>query len=137
MTESDLRTLETWALAGPATPDLTREVRRLNAEVAKLSAALSSPAAPATTTVGVEPRGCPTPGACSCPSAAGERDAILEEAAKLVEENQEAHRSTGEGDWDYIAPRSHGNRIGLAYAAAIRGLKGRAGAAGEREVEGE
>lgn len=47
------------------------------------------------------------------------RNAALEEAAKLIIDNQIAHTSNG----DVVEKRSDGNIHGLAYAKAIRALK--------------
>ena len=48
------------------------------------------------------------------------RKAALEEAARLVETQQEAIRETDEGTERYTSPRWEGNRAGLAFATAIR-----------------
>lgn len=52
------------------------------------------------------------------------RNAALEEAARLVDETQEAVRNTTDDDGGrYLNPRRYGNLIGLAYSAGIRALK--------------
>jgi hypothetical protein len=49
----------------------------------------------------------------------------LERAAAVVENGQETHLSTADGDGDsrFLTPRRHGNLAGLAFAAAIRAMK--------------
>lgn len=50
------------------------------------------------------------------------RQAALDEAARLVETQQEAHHSSADHDDYYLGPRRHNNLAGLAYAAGIRSL---------------
>jgi hypothetical protein len=47
----------------------------------------------------------------------------LERAAAVVENGQETHLSTADGDSRFLTPRRHGNLAGLAFAAAIRAMK--------------
>jgi hypothetical protein len=47
----------------------------------------------------------------------------LERAAAVVENGQETHLSTADGDSRFLTPRRHGNLAGVAFAAAIRAMK--------------
>lgn len=51
------------------------------------------------------------------------RNEVLEEAARVIEEGQETHRTTATEDSYHLTPRHRNNMAGLAYAAAIRALK--------------
>lgn len=54
-----------------------------------------------------------------------ERDArarAIEKCARMVEEGQETHTSSGTEERRHLSPRRHGNLAGLAYAEAIRAL---------------
>lgn len=56
------------------------------------------------------------------------REAVLEEAAMVIEQNivTTTNRPEHPAGW-YLVPRKHGNQDGIGYATAIRALK-RAGA---------
>ena len=53
---------------------------------------------------------------------AGEYVRGIEDAAKIVEQNQQTFTSIGEDEGRFLTPRKHGNRDGLAYVTAIRAL---------------
>lgn len=50
------------------------------------------------------------------------RAEMREEAARVIEEGQESHRSSASEDRYYLSSRTRGNLAGLAYAEAIRAL---------------
>lgn len=52
-----------------------------------------------------------------------DRDAVIEECAKLVEATQETITEGVSGSLRYLTPRKNGNLLGLAFADGIRALK--------------
>lgn len=50
------------------------------------------------------------------------REAIIEECAAVVENNQETWSNAEDGSHYFLTPRKHGNIAGLAFASAIRAL---------------
>lgn len=56
------------------------------------------------------------------PAGGMDREAIIEECAKFIEQNQETFSETHEGSRRYLSPRKVGNAAGLAYVDGIRAL---------------
>ena len=51
-----------------------------------------------------------------------ERDAVIEQCAKFVEQHQERISETSNGSERSLWPRMAGNQMGLAYANGLRSL---------------